>query len=540
VVDGKITSGRLWRLACERHFRDLETGHERGLTFDRDDAQFVLDFFSLLKHSKGKWAGQPVVLEPWQAFIIASIFGWKNAEGTRRFRTVHEEVARKNGKSTKLAGIALYGLTADGEGGAEIYTAATKKDQAKITFDEAARMAKKCPSLRKRIRQVKNNLSVETTASKLEPIGSDSDKQDGLNVHFGLVDELHAHRTSGMWEVLESALGSRTQPLMWAITTAGFNKGGYCFQHREYAIKVLEGNVLDDTFFAAIFTLDKDDEWTDERNWIKANPNLGVSVNLKYLQDQCGKAREIPSSKVNFLTKHLNMWTDSATAWVNIEIFDACSKPFTLEDLAGVKLFGGLDLASVSDISAFVALGWKNDLLWIKPFFYLPEETAKARWKSNQVPYPQWAEQGWITLTPGNVCDYNFIQADIKRLRETLNLADIGFDRWNSSQLVINLQDDGAPMTEVGQGYITMNPAMKEFERLYLKGLIQWDGNPVLRWMANNLVVAKDPAGNMKPDRNKSGEKIDGMAAIFDAIARLMADEGEEPSVYEDRGIDVF
>jgi phage terminase large subunit-like protein len=537
VVDGNIVSGRLWRLACERHFRDLETGHERGLYFDRDDAQFVLDFFSLLKHSKGKWAGETVVLEPWQAFIISCVFGWKNKDGTRRFRTVHEEVARKNGKSTKLAGIALYGLTADGEGGAEIYTAATKKDQAKITFDEAARMAKKCPSLRKRIRQVKNNLSVETTASKLEPIGSDSDKQDGLNVHFGLVDELHAHRTSGMWEVLESALGSRTQPLMWAITTAGFNKGGYCFQHREYAIKVLEGNVQDDTFFAAIFTLDKDDEWTDERNWIKANPNLGVSVNLKYLQDQCTKAREIPSSKVNFLTKHLNMWTDSATAWVDMEHFDACAKAFKLEELKGVKLFGGLDLASVSDISAFVVMGWKNDLLWIKPFFYLPEETAKARWKNNQVPYPQWAEQGWITLTNGNVCDYNFIQADIKRLRETLTLADIGFDRWNSSQLVINLQDDGAPMTEVGQGYLSMNPAMREFERLYLKELIQWDGNPVLRWMANNLVVAKDPAGNMKPDRNKSGEKIDGMAAIFDAIARLMADEGEDSSVYEERGI---
>lgn len=504
----------------------------------------MLDFFGLLKHSKDKWAGTSVILEPWQAFMLASIFGWKNADGTRRFRTAYDEVARKNGKSTIAAGVALYGLVADGQAGAEVYTAGTKKDQAKITFDEAARMAASSPVLAKRVRQVKNNLSVLETASKMEPLGADSKNLDGLNVHFAIVDELHAHRTSGVYDVLVSAMGARTQPLTFVITTAGFNKASFCFQLRAYAIKVLEGHE-DDSFFAIIFTLDEEDDWLDEASWEKANPNLGVSVSLKYLRDECRKAREMPSAKVNFLTKLVNLWTDAAEVWVDMEKFDACRLEFTLEDLAGIDVFGGLDLASVSDISAFLAIGWKEipgpdgepvRKLFIKPFFYLPEETAQARWKKNQIPYPQWAEQGWITLTPGNICDYNFIKADIHRLREKLRLVDIGYDRWNASQLVIDLTDDGAPMTEVGQGFQSMNPAMKEFERLYLSGQVVWDGNPVLRWMAGNLQVALDPAGNMKPDRKNSREKIDGMAALFDAIARMMANEAEGPSVYEERG----
>jgi phage terminase large subunit-like protein len=540
VLAGKIVAGKYVRLACARHFRDLETGHERGLLFDRDEAQFVLDFFSLLKHSKGKWAGTPVLLEPWQAFIIASVFGWKKADGQRRFRTSYKEVARKNGKSTEASGIGLYGLVADGEAGAEVYTAGTKKDQAKITFDEAVRMTASSPSLRKRIKRVKNNLSVVATSSKMEPIGADSTKQDGLNVHFSIVDELHAHRTSGIYDVLESAMGARSQPLTVVITTAGFDKTGFCYQLRGYAIKVLEGEHEDDSFFAIIYTLDEGDDWLDEANWVKANPNLGISVSLENLRDACRKAREIPSSKVNFLTKHLNLWTDAAEVWVDIEKFDACKASFTLDDLSGFEIFGGLDLANVSDISALVALARKDGKVWVKPFFYLPEEVAQERWKKNQIPYPQWAAQGYITLTPGNICDYNFIKADIHRLRELLRILDIGYDRWNASQLVIDLTEDGAPMTEVGQGVKSMNPAMREFERLYLSGDLVWDGNPVLRWMAGNLMIAMDPAGNMKPDRKNSRQKIDGMAALFDAIARMMANEAEGPSVYETRGIDAF
>ena len=537
ILAGEIVACQYVKQACQRHFNDLENGHLRGLYFDPEAAQHVLDFYGFCTHSKGKWAGTPIVLEPWQAFCLSILFGWMNADGTRRFRTAHLEVARKNGKSTKISGLALYGLIADGEAGAEIYTAATKRDQAKITWDEAARMVAASPALSARIKEVKNNLSVPGTANKLEPLGSDSKKQDGLNVHFGLVDELHAHRTSGMWDVLVSAMAARLQPLMLAITTAGFDKTGYCFQQREYALKVLSGEVEDDAFFAIIFTLDDpENEWLDENAWIKANPNLGVSVSLKYLQDECRKAREMPSAKVNFLTKLLNVWTDAAEAWVDIEKLDACIQPFELEDVADAECVGGLDLASTADICALSLIFKKDDKIWAKFIFYLPEETAQARWKKNQVPYPKWAEKGFITLTPGNICDYNFIKADIKRLKEKLRIVDIGFDRWNSSQLVIDLQDEGATMTEVGQGWKEMNPAMREFERLYLSGNFVWDGNAVFRWMAGNLQAALDPAGNMKPDRKNSKEKIDGMAALFDAIARMMAGEPEKPSVYEERG----
>ncbi len=534
---GEIVACKWVRLACQRHLDDLETGHLRGFTFNRNEAQIALDFFGLIKHSKGVWAGTSVTLEGWQAFIIACVFGWQNAEGTRRFRTIYQEVARKNGKSTMISGVALYGLTADGEAGAEIYTAATKKDQAKITFDEAARMTASSPALAKRIKKVKNNLSVLSTASKLEPLGADSKTLDGLNVHYGLVDELHAHRTSGVWDVLLSAVGARSQPIMWAITTAGFDKMGYCYELRGYATKVLEGLALDDTFFAIIFTLDEGDDWTDEANWIKANPNLGVSVSFKFLQDECRKAREMPSAMVNFLTKLLNVWTDAAKNWVNIDKFDACKQEFSLADFKNIEAFGGLDLASVSDITALVFLFKKDGKVWVKCFFYLPEETAKERWQKNQIPYPQWAKEGYIKLTPGNICDYNYIKADIARLGEEIRIVDIGFDRWNSSQLVIDMMEDGTPMTAVGQGYASMNPAMKEFERQYLSGQFVWDGNPVLRWMAGNLQAAIDPAGNFKPDRKSSKEKIDGMAALFDAIARMMANEGAKPSVYEDRGV---
>lgn len=540
ILDGKIVAGKYAKLACARHFRDLENGHERGLYFDRDEAQIVLDFFSLLKHSKGKWAGTPIVLSPWQAFCMVVVFGWKKTGDVRRFRTSYKEVARKNGKSTEASGIGLYGLVADDEPGAEIYTAGTKKDQAKITFDEAARMRESSPSLKKRVKQVKNNLSVVKTGSKMEPIGADSTKQDGLNVHFSIVDELHAHRTSGIYDVLESAMGARRQPLTVVITTAGFDKTGFCFQLRSYAIKVLEGEVEDDSFFAIIYTLDEGDDWLDEANWIKANPNLGISASLESLRVDIKKAREIPTSKINFLTKHLNIWTDSAEAWVDIEKFDACRKPFELSELTGILLFGGLDLATVTDITAFVIIGWKDGKLHVKPFFYLPEETAQARWKKNQVPYPEWAKKGYITLTPGNICDYNFIKADVHRLMESNRIGDIGFDRYNASQLVVDLQNEDVPLTEVGQGFLSMNPAMREFERLYISGQMVWDGNPVLRWMAGNLQAALDPAGNLKPDRKNSREKIDGMAALFDAIARMMANEVEGPSVYETRGIESF
>lgn len=536
MLDGKIVACKWVKLACKRHFDDLENGHLRGLYFDEEEAQIVLDFFGLLCHSKGKWAGKPIELEPWQAFIIACVFGWMRVDGTRRFRMVYEEIARKNGKSTKLAGVGTYGLVADGEEGAEIYAAATKKDQAKITFDEAVRMVKKSPALRKRINSVKNNLNITETNSKFEPLGADADSLDGLNVHFGLVDELHAHKTSAMWDVLESAVAAREQPLMWAITTAGFNKKHYCYQLRGYACKVLEGIIEDDSFFAIIFTLDSEEEWEDESCWIKANPNLGVSVSLETLRNAFKKAKALPSAKNNFLTKFLNVWVNAATAWMPMDKWEACKEPFDINVLKGLPCYGGLDLASTSDTCAFLLLFEYDDRIIVVPKFYLPEEAVEERTKKDQVPYQDWADKGLFCLTPGNVTDYNYIEQDILAANKLYKIKEIAFDRYYATQLILKLQDEGIEMVQFGQGMISMNAPMKELERMVLTGDLQHDGHPVLTWQASNVMAKTDEAGNIKPDKKNSTEKIDGIVALIMALGRLILDEGPGDSVYEERG----
>ena len=543
-------AGELEILACKRYFSDLETGHERGLYFDEDAAQHALDFYQYLRHSKGRWAGQPIQLEGWQAFIIINLFGWmREKDGFRRFRTGYEEVARKNGKSTSAAGVGLYGLSADDEGGAEVYAAATKRDQAKITFDEAVRMVQKSPPLRKRIKKGRDTLYIQSTSSKFEPLSADYNSMDGLNVHVGIVDELHAHKNSGVWDVLESATGARDQSLMFAITTAGFNKNGFCFQLRDYAIKVLRGLIEDDTFFAMIFTLDKEDDPFDPVNWRKANPNLGVSVSLDDLARKAKKAREIPSNLNNFLTKHLNIWTNSSVAWMNMDKWAACGEPFDPAELEGAVCYGGLDLGLISDVAAFVLVfrqfvtlpdGTEAERVRVLCKFYLPEDSVDERTKTGQVPYQQWADAGLFTLTPGNVTDYNFIEADIKEACQRFKVREIAFDRYNASQLVNNLTEEGVPMVGFGQGFTSMNPAMKETERQILTKILQHGDNPVLNWMASNVMAKKDPAGNIKPDKEKSMEKIDGIVALIMAIGRLMLDDGDGDSIYETRGIISF
>ena len=299
VQEGTIPACQLVRLAVERHARDLETGAERGLRFDREAAGYALRFFSFLRHSKGEWAGQPFALEPWQQFLIWAAFGWKRADGLRRFRTVYEEVPRKNGKTTMLAGLGLYLLTADGEPGAEVYSAATKRDQAKLSWTEAVRMRGASPSLSRMVQHFRasDNLSVEATASKFQPLGADADTMDGLNIHAALIDELHAHRTRAVVDVLNTATGSRRQPLIWEITTAGYDRNSVCYEHHEYSRQVLEGTVEDDSWLAWISTIDEGDDWKDESTWAKANPNLGISVKLDDLRRKAEQAKRMPSAQ---------------------------------------------------------------------------------------------------------------------------------------------------------------------------------------------------------------------------------------------------
>lgn len=532
-----IRVGRHTLLACERHLRDLEQGHERGLSFNEKVAGAAVRFYSFLTHNKGKWAGQPLTLEPWQQFIIASLFGWKRADGTRRFRESYTEVARKNGKSTLGSGVGLQLLVADGEAGAEVYTAATKKEQARIVFGDAQNMARKSTAL-KMIRVQQHSIFVPTTTSKMVPMSADAKTEDGLNPHGIIIDEYHAHPNDELYGVLKSATGARAQPLLSIITTAGFNRLGPCAQLRKACIGILEQLYDDDAYFTIIFSLDEGDEWSDETTWQKANPNLGVSVGMDYLREQYRAAERTPSLQVNFKTKHLNLWTDASEVWLPHELWMQGASGTPTELLVCRKAYGGLDLASVRDITALIFLfpdeAGAFDVL---PFFWVPEESIDERTKKDGVPYRQWVDEGYIIATPGNVTDYNFIKAQVLEFCETYQVQMIEYDRYNASQLVIDLTEEGVPMQPFGQGFLSMSAPTKELEKLVLEGSLHHYGNPVLAWMCGNVEIKRDPAGNIKIDKGKSKEKVDGMVGLAMALGGYMSGEGPETSVYEERGL---
>lgn len=548
VISGKIIACRWVRLACERHVDDLAHAHKRGLHFDIEAAEYVLHFIGMLRHSKGKWGrgkGEFIKLEPWQQFIIWVAFGWKRADGLRRFRTVYLEVARKNGKSTVAAGLGLLLAFADGEPGAEVYSAATKRDQARIVHKEAIRMVRKNSGLKKHINIVKDNLNLELTASKYEPLGADSDSTDGLNVHGVIADELHAWKTREMWDVLETATGSREQPMMIAITTAGLDRRSVCYEKHEYTRKVLEGwkdrSFEDDTWFGMIFTLDEGDDWRDESVWIKANPNLGVSKYFDDMRMKAKRAGQMAAALNNFLRRELNVWVQGEVKWMPMDDWRACAGEVPALELPrrlkGITCYAGLDLSSTSDITAFIMVfPDDDDYIDVVCRFWIPEDNMLIRSRDDGVHYQKWVEQGYIEATPGNVIDYDWIFEQVEKDAEDFDIDQTAFDRWGAARVVQVLEKKGMTMVQFGQGFASMNPPMKELERLVLSKKIRHGNNPVLTWMADNLVARLDPAGNIKPDKEKSREKIDGIVALIMAID-LALRHPEAKSVYEKRGI---
>lgn len=552
VLTGKQVACRWVRLACERHRRDLETGHERGLYFDHAAAKVAIAFFSVLRHWKGEWGGRPIVLEPAQQFWIASLFGWKRQDGTRRFRTGYLEVGRKNAKTTTAAGIGLFLAFVEGEPGAEVYSAATKKEQARIVFNDAKQMVKKSPQLKRFINPLTYNLSDDVSGSKFEPLSSEYNTLDGLNVHAAIADELHAWPDADLWGVLKTGTGSRQQPVMLAITTAGVNQQGICYSQREYLTRILKGIVEDDGFWGLIYTIDtkkdwpdleQDDDWQDEANWVKANPLLGVSKKLSTMRQDALEAAAKPLELNQFLRWHLNVWTQAVTRWVNPMKWAACGVgAIDEEDLLGQRCYAGLDLSSRLDLSALVLVFPPDgdELYRVVCRFWLPAENMLERVRRDQVPYDVWARLGYIKLTPGDVIDYAFIEAEIKALADRFELVEIGFDRWGSTQMVQNLQAIGGDewVVPIGQGYASMSPPMKELERLYFDGKLAHGNNPVLNWMADNMVAISDPAGNIKPDKTKSRERIDGMVALIMGIDRAVRQM--DYSKYEDEGLFVL
>lgn len=540
VRRGKIVACRYVKLAVERHFRDLETGSQRGLWFDPEAAQHAIDFFRFLRHSKGEWAGQELELEPWQQFIKWASFGWKREDGTRRFRTVYEEVARKNGKTTDAAGTGLYLMVGDGEQGAEVYAAATKRDQARICHGEATRMVEASPALASRITVFRNNLHIAGTASKFEPLGRDSKSTDGLNIHGLIKDELHAWVDRDFNGKLDTAQGSRRQPLSIAITTAGTSRTSICYEQREHVIKILEGLEEDDSVFGIIFCLDEGDDWEDESVWIKANPNLGVSVKLDYLREQVRKAKSTPSSLNQCLRYCFNIWTQAESRWIDPEAWKACGMEVVDEaELLGRECCGALDLSSTIDIS-----GWAlvfPPLEEAEPYkvlirLFCPKDNIDVRSKRDRVPYEVWVRAGLLFPTPGAAIDYTFIRKQVNDDADKFDIKEIAYDRWGASKLRQDLEEDGHTMIEFGQGFASMSPPTKELERLVLSKLLAHGNNPALAWMAANVVIRTDPAGNIKPDKEKSIEKIDGIVALIMALDRAQKNTATS-SVYEERGV---
>lgn len=544
VLSGKQVACHWVIAACQRHRDDLQHGLERGLWFDQEAAERVLKFFSVLKHSKGEWAHKPIVLEPWQQFILWCLFGWMHEDGTRRFSTCYIEIARKNGKSTVGSGVGLYLLSADHEPGAEVYSAATKRDQARITHAEAVRMVKASPWLRKRIKCYKDNLHIAGTASKFEPLGADADTMDGLNVHGAIIDEVHAHKTREVWDVLDTATGSRRQPLLFGITTAGFDRQSLCWTLNEFAKKTLDRVIPQETgddFFGIIFTLDDEDDWQNEACWIKANPNLGVSKKWNDLRRKCRRAIEMPSAQNSFKRLELNIWTQSVTRWVPWDHWQLCGNEVEWERLKGRPCYAGLDLSSTLDITALVLVfppvgEEKNYTVLCR--FWVPEENMHQRVHDDRVPYDVWAKQGWLTPTPGNVVDYDFIFEEVDRLAQDYAIDEVAFDRWGAAHVSNVLQKKGMTMVQFGQGFASMSPPMRDLERVIRTHELEHGNNPVLTWMADNLVAVEDAAGNIKPSKEKSREKIDGMVALIMGLDRAMRNEGKsKKSVYETRGL---
>ena len=510
--------------------------------FDERGAELAVRFFErLLVHVKGEWAGERFALLPWQRDeVIRPLFGWKRADGTRRYRRAYIEIPRKNGKSTLSAGIALLLLFADGEPGAEVYSAAADRDQARIVFDVAKGMVTSSPHLGKRAQVFKNSIFVPESMSAYRVLSADAPTKHGLNAHGIVFDELHAQPNRELWDVLTTSMGARRQPLLVSITTAGFDRNSICWEQHEYARRVLAGLVRDESFFAYIAAADDEDDWLDRATWIKANPSLGATVKLDYLETEAARAREVPAYQNTFRRLHLNQWTQQETRWLDMRAWDACEGAVDEGELAGQLAYGGLDLASTSDIAAFVLVFPRRDGSFaLLPRFYIPRENMLERARRDRVPYDAWARDGLVVATPGDVIDFEFILHDIGEMRKKYQIAEIAFDRWGATSIAQRLMEMGGEnwLVEFGQGYASMAGPTKELLRLVMERKIAHGGNPVLRWMADNVVVREDPAGNVKPDKGKSREKIDGVVAAIMGLARALVGGGVKTTVYATRGL---
>ncbi|NWG72717.1 MAG: terminase large subunit [Parvularculaceae bacterium] len=549
VLGGRRVCGRLERLAVERHVRDTDHGPSRGLRWNATRgfrAAWWIEHRT--RFSKGEWAGKPFVLEGWQLFAVACLFGWeRRVDGVwrRRFRTAYMSVARKNGKSEWAAAIGLTflypALALGGEVGGEVYSAATKRDQAAIVWRQAAGMVRKSPTLKREVavHDSRYNLAHYESESRFEAVAADANTLDGLGPLCAIVDEYHAHPNSAVYDVLESGMGARREPLMLVITTAGGKREGACWDLETDAIRALEGlgeaeGVADD-LFAFIARPDEGDDWALETTWRKANPNFGVSVHAEGIRIACDVAKRKPSARNEFLRKRLNLWTEGDVAWMGMDRWDACAGAVDLEALRGQPCYVGVDLSSTRDTTALVAV-WpmhrvsKNldsDYIAQKyavvPWIFVPADTISERGPRERKLFEAWARDGLVTATSGDMVDYEAVWQQLLELNDRYGVQEAVFDRWQASALIGKCEQVGILTVAHGQGYKDMSPAMKLAETLIGRGQIDHGGHPVLRWMFSNVRVKRDPADNIKPDKARSADRIDGIVAMLMGLQRANA-----------------
>jgi phage terminase large subunit-like protein len=498
-------------------------------------------FINALTHTKGKFARQRFDLRPWQVQIVKKLFK-RRKDGLRQYRTCLLMLPRKNGKSELAAAVALYGLLGDGEIGAEVYSAASDKDQAALVFNVAASMVRADPVLDGQCEIVDSQKRIvhRKSGSVYRAISAEAYSKHGFNASMVVYDELHAAPNRELWDVLSTSMGARTQPLMFAISTAGYDRHSILWELYDHAKKVEETPDLDPSFLPLLYEAPREADWLDEKVWKAANPALGDFRSLDEMRIAANRAKAIPAQQNTFRRLYLNQWTEQAERWIDMSTWDLGATPVDREGLRGRPCYLGLDLASTRDVTALVAVFPDDDGGFdVLPFFWVPEDTMTARVTRDRVPYDQWQSDGQLFTTSGNVCDYDVIREFVRELADEFDIREIAFDRWGATQLVTQLQGDGATCVPIGQGFASLSAPTKELEKLILSGQVRHGGHPVLRWMAGNVAVEQDPAGNVKPSKKKSTERIDGVVALVMALDRAIRTE-HATSVYDADNAEVF
>lgn len=505
-------------------------------------ADRAVAFINSLKHTKGIWYGKNFKLLPWQDKIVRDLFGTLKPNGYRQYNTAYVEIPKKQGKSELAAAIALYLTCADNEYGAEVYGCASDRQQASIVFDVAVDMIKQCPALMKRCKIIASQKRIVYLPlnSFYQVLSSDSYTKHGLNVHGVIFDELHAQPNRALYDVMLTGSGdARKQPLFFLITTAGTDRNSICYEVHQKAQDIIDGRKVDDSFYPCIYGLAEEDDWTDERNWYKANPSLDITVDIEKVRQAFVSAKENPAEENLFRQLRLNQWVKQSVRWMPMDKWDQCAFAIDFERLKGRTCYAGLDLSSTTDITALSLVfppEDEEDKYTIVPYFWLPEETIPLRVRRDHVPYDTWEKKGLVMTTEGNVVHYGYIENFIEQLGQIYNIKEIAYDRWGAVQMVQNLEGMGFRIVPFGQGFRDMSPPTKELMKLVLEQKIAHGGNEVLRWMMDNIFVRTDPAGNIKPDKEKSTEKIDGAIATIMALDRALRNKNED-SVYNERGI---